>query len=406
MNTKIVSLFLLGLYGPFLGLQAAEHTPTFGGRARLAGMEEAPDNKGATASLRLRLTIDSQWTDYVSSLLAVDHVTTALESQFSNGKRENGKPSVPDVEGLDLNQLALRFSVADGKVSLGRERIELDDQRFVGGNSFWQNEQTFDGLNVSYNLFSATKVFYAYINNVNRIFGDQSTPDLSPIEGIDAPRPLNYLGDHEHQTHLFHVNTQDWDYQELSVFYYDIDNKDAVRSSNRTFGFRHRYERRFGAFVPSVISSLAWQTRPEIEDSETAPYYLLDAGLGYKSFTASARYERLGTEDSSGFATPLSAAHDFHGWIDKFINVTRGPLNDTSLQFMWRKAPIKIDARYHWFGRNGSSDLGTEFDFDVIYKFNKKHRFLLRYAEYFSSTEYQTSLVDEKRVFFNYSFEL
>ena len=56
-------------------------------------------------------------------------------------------PVVADPENYDLNRLQLTNSSLPGTViTLGRQRILLDDQRFVGNVGWRQNEQTFDAL--------------------------------------------------------------------------------------------------------------------------------------------------------------------------------------------------------------------------------------------------------------------
>ena len=58
----------------------------------------------------------------------------------------NGKttyPVVADPEAYEFNRLQLtNTSIADTTITLGRQRIMLDDHRFVGNVGWRQNEQT------------------------------------------------------------------------------------------------------------------------------------------------------------------------------------------------------------------------------------------------------------------------
>ena len=51
---------------------------------------------------------------------------------------------VADPENIELNRLQLQYKSKPQRVTLGRQRINLDDQRWVGSVGWRQNEQTFD----------------------------------------------------------------------------------------------------------------------------------------------------------------------------------------------------------------------------------------------------------------------
>ena len=58
-------------------------------------------------------------------------------------------PVVADPESYEINRLQLtNTSIIDTTITLGRQRIVLDDHRFVGNVGWRQNEQTFDALRV------------------------------------------------------------------------------------------------------------------------------------------------------------------------------------------------------------------------------------------------------------------
>ena len=58
-------------------------------------------------------------------------------------------PVVADPEGYEINRFQLTNTSLPGTtLTLGRQRIALDDQRFVGPVGWRQNEQTFDAFRV------------------------------------------------------------------------------------------------------------------------------------------------------------------------------------------------------------------------------------------------------------------
>ena len=90
------------------------------------------------------------------------------------GASLNGKttyPIVNDPEVTELNRLQLTWTPSAAfSTVIGRQRVILDDQRFVGNVGWRQDEQTFDAARVdlAHGRFKAT---YVYISKVNRIFG-------------------------------------------------------------------------------------------------------------------------------------------------------------------------------------------------------------------------------------------
>ena len=77
---------------------------------------------------------------------------------------------------------------------MGRQRINHGSQRFIGGVAYRQNEQTYDGLRFQTTM-GAVDLDYAYIHNINRIFG----PD-------DGVQPGDWYGN----SHAFRASFAAW----------------------------------------------------------------------------------------------------------------------------------------------------------------------------------------------------
>lgn len=396
---------------------AAEHDPSFASRIRYALAESEPDN-GRSASALFRVGLASEWSDVLSSMIEVDHVATGWQSDYNDGRRNHAKPTIPDVAGTEINQLHVSLSDGLNTLALGRQRLALDDGRFISGNRFWQNEQTFDSVRYQRELYSATQFQYAYLGKAHRIFGrdGERITRQDPIYGLTEGRQR---GEHHHQTHLLHLRSRDWDYQDASLFYYHIENQDVAHDSNRTLGFRYQFEKRMYGVKPRLTVSAATQTQPTPRQPDTTSqhpswpsssarygYYLMELQVGVPSAAFSARYERLGSRHNRAFITPLAALHDFQGWADTFNSVPNTGFVDRSLRVMWRHSPIKVDARYHWFASDVTAiNLGQELDVDIIVKINRHHKFLVRYARYMASSGISQTHPDEQRLFLNYSVE-
>lgn len=300
-------------------------------------------------SLKTRLTYKSGSYQGLGLLLEVDDVTHV--SDFEGG--------VADPEGTEVNQAYLSYKFGDTLVKYGRQRILLDNQRFVGGVGFRQNEQTYDGLSVTNTSLENTTIFLAHIDNVNRIFGE------------DSP-----VGDHENDTYLFNVKYTGFDAGTLSAYAYLIDNEDAAHFSTDTYGLR------FAGKTGDFGYALEYATQSDAADnaaSYDADYTLVEGSYKLGDFTLKAGYEVLGADGTDGqFITPLATLHKFQGWNDKFLgggtgNIVGG-IEDKYLSVSTKVAGVKIAVVYHDLESDDSSasgmdDLGSETGIVVAKKF-------------------------------------
>lgn len=394
-----------------LELKFENHDLKFAARPRIAFVngEEGDESDGKAASLLLRLRAESQWASNLSSLLELDYVALGWENDFSNGVNFNSKPLIPDTEGFDLNQALLSYSLSNNmELSIGREAVNLGTQRFVGTNSFWQNEQTLDMAAVQIGFGSASHISYRYVVNANRIQGEDAGAKLRPNDANfiqnEGLRPPQFLGDHDHQTHLLFTNVKEWDYSRVQAYFYKMHIEDALTLSNNTLGIRYEYKGRLGNFRPIGNAEVALQERPEVADNSSIRYINLEAGFGYRSNQLLVKYELLDENSQISFVTPLASLHDFNGWADKFLLTPAGGLQDYSGQYIWRNNPWQIDARYHTFSAaDGSGSYGDEFDVDISFNITRDTQILLRYGNFKSSSD---SYADEERVFILLKYNL
>ena len=334
------------------------------------------------------------------TVLEVDYVITGWRDHHSDGERINDQPLIPDVAGLDLNQMFLGYSQGIWRLRLGRQAIALDDQRFVGGNGFWQNEQTFDALRLQWRWRSASRLHYVYIANANRIYGE-----AADAEDFPAPpgRPAGFLGDHEHRSHLLHFEMNEWDAAQWQLYFYWIDNLDQPASSNHTLGTQYAYNLTLGPVKYAATLALAGQERPGVAGSPVPLYGLAELGAIRGAWRGVLRYEMLDSDARTTFATPLASGHDFQGWADVFVQTPDSGLQDASAELHWRGSPWEIDLRYHafWEARSGGEHLGDEWDVEVEFKPTRRQILSLRYGDFQTDS---AAYPDTRKIFLNYSY--
>ena len=412
---RVFTLFLAltaGLFAPLTNAldswspDSSEHQSDLTLRIRY-GLAKSGDVAGKTASAALQWQLTSDWTEQLSSVLELGHVTTAFDDDYNDGREMNDQPVIPDVASTELKQLALHWSDGVHGLTAGRQRIKLDDQRFIGSNNFWQNDQTLDAIHYQRAVMYSSTLSYAYVNRAHRIFatdGDRMGPSN---QGVTTSQNNPYrlqLGQHDHNSHLLHLRLKDWDYQDISLFYYHMEIDQLPQLDNRTLGGRYQYERRWGKLKPGFTLSVADQSRSWSGESVHIPYYLVQLQLAAPSRAISLRHEVLGSRKGLSVATPLADLHAFHGWADAFNSQPGGGIRDTSVKLLWRHTPIKLDVRQHWFKRDrDGAFFGRETDLDVIVKISRQQNILLRLASFSAShAAHSDNIASEERLFLNY----
>lgn len=401
-SIRYLSLIILSA-SPFA--YTSEHQVDWGSRIRYANV--AADNSGQAASILLRGTIESEWNDIFSTTLEVDHVSTTFKDDHNDGVDVKEQPFIPDPPGTEINQALIAVQMDDLLINLGRQRINFDNQRFVGGNGFWQNEQTFDAALGKIKVSTNSNFTYAYIANANRIFGDDADDHLP---GYDDPyddnapgeRPAGLLGDHEHHSHLARLEWNEWDYTRVIAYGYRIDNRDMPSASNNTLGASYAFNYKHNRIKYRVQIEAAQQDHFEI-NADNLNYYLLDFGLGINAYEISTRYEVLSANNGAAFITPLGSNHDFEGWADEIGNTPNSGVRNFSLGLLWRAAPFRVETSYHFFTEDiGGNNIGRELDLDIAYKPARKHTVSLRLANF----EPENNSGSIRKVYLDYSYNL
>ncbi len=327
---------------------------------------DVPSGDNDLLSLKTRLTYSTESYNNWGLLLEMDDTTHVTD--LDSGA---GIPGIADPEGTEINQAILSYSFSDTTAKYGRQRILLDNQRFLGGVGFRQNEQTYDALSFTNKSFGDTEIFLANITNVNRIFGENSA-----------------IGDHTNETILFNTKYTGLEAGTLSVYAYLLDNQDAQAMSSDTMGVR------FTGKTGDFSYTIEYATQSDGGDSPLsydADYTVLEGGYKVGPVNLSLGFEVLGADGGNGaFITPFATLHAFQGWTDVFLgggtgNVAGG-IEDTYAKAAWTAAGLKFLVKYHMFSPDdsavaGVSDYGSEIGFQIAKSWDN-YGLSLKYADY------------------------
>jgi hypothetical protein len=363
---------------PIIGA-IGETKPIIDTRLRFEGVDQDPMAEEAEAlTLRARLGFETGKAFETSFLAEGEFVWPLKDDYNSTTNGHTAFPTVPDPENYEVNRLQFtNTSIPQTTVTLGRQRILLDDQRFVGNVGWRQNEQTFDALRVVNKTVKNVTFDATYLNQVNRVFGRNSPQG-------------RYNGD----TFLGNVSYQ-FPVGKLTGFGYWLEFDPianvpaAVRDSSETFGLRFAGERPLSKFKLGYIASYATQQQysdnPLNFDND---YYLLEFTGTYRQFSLGAGLETLEGNGVKGFTTPLATLHKFQGWADKFLTTPVNGVEDryanagVTLKGVGPLDTLSAQLSYHDYqAERISQNYGSEIDLQIQAKWQ---RFLgtVKYGDY------------------------
>ncbi len=317
--------------------------------------QDGVENNASASTLRARIGYETGSYKGFKAVVDFETIQNIGGEKFNN--TVNGKttyPVVADPETSELNQAYIAYSgIGKTSLKLGRQRIKLDNARFVGNVGFRQNEQTFDSVVFANTSIKNLTAIYAYVWNVNRIFGE------------DHP-----AGDLSTDTHIINLGYKT-PYGKLSAYGLFIDLDAAAALSSRTMGVRFAGSTKATKGGFSFLYALEFANQQDNGNNPTdydVNYYLVEAGAKYAGFTAKAGYEVLEGDGTSSFKTPLATLHTFQGVTDKFLATPPNGIEDIYVKLAYKVGAdgflkgLKISGSYHDFkAENGGGDYGSEW---------------------------------------------
>jgi hypothetical protein len=373
-----------------------ETKPIVETRVRFESVDQEPFAKEASAAtLRARLGFETGKA-WGTSLLVEGEAIVPLTSHYNSTTNGNTTyPVVADPENYELNRLQLTNTLLlDTTVTLGRQRIVMDDHRFVGNVGWRQNEQTYDALRVVNRHIRNVVVDVSYVNQVNRVFGPNGKP------GANIGR---FTGD----SVLANVSWQST-YGKLTGFGYLLKFDQApapLRDSTQTLGLRFAGERPLSKFkLAYILSYAAQEDRGANPLSFSNDYYLAELNGTYRAYSLGAGYEVLEGTGVKGFTTPLATLHRFQGWADKFLTTPVNGIKDKYVMAGFQKkgvGPLEtlgLTGAWHKFD---STRLGINYGSELDLQLQAKYlRFsgTLKYALYDAASSTPLAVRDTEKL--------
>jgi Alginate export len=361
--------------------EEVEIKPIIEARLRYENVEQQGVAVEADAvTLRLRAGVTAKQGPF--AVLVEAEGTLAIVEDYNSGVNGKPGPIIADPQNIELNRAQIQFTgIPKTVVTAGRQRINLDDQRFVGNVGWRQNEQTFDAVRAEWTGVKGVKADVTYAWSQRTIWGvDGFGARQTAVGGDNILANLSYKGKTFGITAFAYVA----DLDEAPVH--------AFRLSSKTFGARGNVTLPLGKAKLNLLASYAKQSDYNNNPNNSSSDYLLgEAMLDVAGFKLTAGYEVLGADNGvalSSFQTPFATLHKFNGTADKFLITPANGLRDL---YLGVGASPKIKAlpgfnaqlTWHQFKSDRlSQDFGTEWNAQIGWKIAKKVSFLAKYADY------------------------
>jgi hypothetical protein len=315
-------------------------------------------------TLRLRLGYMSpelfglqSYIEYAGNL-AMQEDFNSLQNGFT------GYETIVDPQAQELNQLWLSYKgIPDTLLKGGRQRINLDNERFIGSVSWRQLEQTFDSLLIRNQSIENLTINFIYIGGVQKVTAINQTVEM-PI--------LNF-------TYKFGQSSF------LTGYAYWLADYDTVSNSTQTYGVRMRGTPKLKYDI-QLSYDIAYSNQSSYRhnpDSYNLDRYNLLLGASYEGVTVKSGIELLGGNGVQAFQTPLGTNHTFQGWADQFLITPGAGVRDIQASIDKSFYGVKLMFAYHSFANSsGNGAYGDEYDFLISKHFGKRYQLLAKYAYY------------------------
>jgi hypothetical protein len=342
-------------------------------RPRFEGVDQAGFAHDAAAyTVRTQFGWETASWRGLKALVELEDVAHAGPQDYNSTlNHRTAYPTVADPDGFELNRLQLSWTPNKAfTATIGRQRIVLDDQRFVGDANWRQDQQTFDAARADIS-YGGAKVTLAYLDRINRTVAQRA--------------------DWNADAWLLNASYPAWPAFKPTVFVYALDFANAKASSTLTYGFRVTGKAKAGPLGLAYDASYAHQSDYRNNPARfSLDYWQADLAASCGMVTGKLAYEQLDGNGHRGFATPLATLHAFEGSADVFLTTPVNGIEDASASVSLRPpvklawlSGVELTGRYHDFSaQRGGGDLGHEGDFQATAALTPHLTSLIGYADY------------------------
>jgi hypothetical protein len=303
-------------------------------------------------------------------------------------------PLLPDPGHTGLNQAHVEYTGIDNlRVRVGRQRVRMDNQRWISDNDFRQTPQLFDGVEVANTSLPDTELLVSYFNRQRDTSGETNDLKLTIVHAAWSPVPGHSFAAYGY----FHDQPVNGAFTGFS------------NNSYRAVGVRGEGAFPFGEFeIPYTVEYA--QQRPYAGGNALidVDYWRAGAGLAWRDVTLRYDEEVKGSNNGRyGLQMPLTDFYSFNGWTLHFFNTPFRGLHDKWLTLRAGYAPanLVLYAESHKFRSDlGDLDFGKETDVGLFWTFWEGAQLRLQHAAYDSGSGQVAPRIRKTWITLSYSY--
>lgn len=292
---------------------------------------------------------------FLAEGVVVRHLVDDFYDAMDSSKKA-AFPLIADPELEEINRLQISYTGEHGEsYVIGRQRLIVDDARYIGNAGWRQNEQTFDAFRHRRAL-GPVAFDYAYIDQVNRVLGADH-PNGEWDLSAHALRAATAIGDGEVSGFMLLMENETVSVLSLQTYAVRYEGGFDLGESPVTYGFEYA---RQSDYVGNPL---------EID----LDYVRGDIGTSFGPVNARIGFHRADGDGVRGFQFPIGSGHGYFGLADAFLVTPANGLQDIYGQaqialphpdFM-RRAYAHL-AWHDFDSVNTDADLGREIDFKLV----------------------------------------
>ncbi|MEZ5464499.1 MAG: alginate export family protein [Lysobacteraceae bacterium] len=319
-------------------------------------------------TLRLRIGGIWQWSPHWSLHGTLEHTSNLNDGFNSTRNGETNHPVVADPRSTELDELFVAYGGERLQVRLGRQVINLDNQRYIGAVGWRQNRQTFDAVSLDYDLGGQRQFGYRHLSRVIRVFGEHHPNESLAHRDLDG--------------HLFHFSHPAFDGR-LVEYVYRVADHDVAADSNTTVGLRYTRDAKAAGTWSLGLDLARQQANAGNPLDGSATYWRIEPGYRFETVTLQGGWERLGGDGGYSFRTPLATGHAFNGWADRFLATPLNGLDDRFIGVNGKLGDFAWSATAHRFDAvHGDARFGDELDLSLVRDLGHGFKGLLKLADF------------------------
>lgn len=367
-------------------------------RWEFVNQDGKPDDASALTSRTMLGIVAKPLTDVVVGLQFSD-ASRLGDDDFND--TANGKanyPTVADPDRTTVTQAYIEYGgVPATKLRIGRQIIDLDNQRFVGKTDWRQTISTFDAVSIENRSHNRLRVFAAYADRTNASYANGQLPAGSNLQDV-ANVFVNVGAD------IFPgatLSAYSYLYEDKTQAAFAASNLSSQTLGLRLNGFTGGSEKDRPVLLPTSDTTIAnvqtgmrWlYTLEYAQQSDYAEgrrdidndYYQVGVGAVGPRWLLRIDNMMLGANDGAtyGLQTPNATKHPVNGWTDMFVATPATGLNDLYLTVGYKLLGMQFIGALHDFNADaGSAHYGSELGALLARPFGKRLIGTVKYAEY------------------------